>query len=69
MKNREVEISERKILVTIVEVVVCTSRVVKMKGHLLFCREFTAYLVLKIEFLLTVLLNFKREAALKDSAF
>ena len=49
--------------------VVCTSRVVKMKEHLPFCREFIAYLELKIEFLLTVLFNFKREAALKDSAF
>ena len=48
--------------------VVCTSKVVKMKEHLPFCKEFGKFL-LKIELLLTVLPNFEREAAFKDSAF
>ena len=47
-------------------VVVCTSRVVKMKEHLRFCGEFS---ILCIEFLLTMLSNIEREAVLKDSAF
>ena len=54
-------------MVDIIGVVVCTSRVVKMKEHLPFCRQFS--IVLKKELLLTVLSNFERESALKDSAF
>ena len=50
----------------IVGVVVRTSRVLKMKEHLL-CRS--AYFVLKTELLLTMLFNFERKVALKDSTF
>ena len=46
----------------IVAVVVCTSSVVEIKQLLPFCTE-------KIELLFIVLFNFKRGAALKDSAF
>ena len=48
--------------------VVCTSGVVKTKDHLTFV-ENSAYLVLKIELLFTMLFKFEREVALKDSAF
>ena len=43
---------------------VCTSRVVKMKKHLPFCRAFRK-LCNEIELLLTVLPNFERAVALK----
>ena len=55
-------------MVEIVEVAVCTIRVAKMKEHLLFIDN-SAYFVLEIELLLTVLCNFEREASNKDSAF
>ena len=48
--------------------VVCTSRVLKMKEHLPVHKD-SAYFVLKIELLLTLLSDFERKAALKDSAF
>ena len=49
----------------IVGVVASSSRVMNMKQHLV---GNSAYLVLKIELLLTVLSNFEREVALEDSA-
>ena len=52
----------------IVGVVVCTSRFVKMKKHLPFCREFRT-LYNEDRVVLTVLSNFEQEAALKNSAF
>ena len=48
--------------------VICTSRVAKIKEHLPFCKEFSI-LCIEDRLLLTVLYNFKREAALKDSTF
>ena len=52
----------------ILEVVVCTARVVKMRNTYYFI-ENSAYFVLEIELLMTVLSNFEREATLKGSAF
>ena len=52
-------------MLEIVEVVVCTIRVVKMMSTYYFIENF-AYFVLEIELFLTVLSNFDREAALKD---
>ena len=54
-------------MLEIVEVVVCTIRVVKMMSTNYFT-ENLAYFVLEREreLLLTVLSNFEREAALKD---
>ena len=46
--------------------VLCLSRVVKMKEHLPFCSELSILCI--EELLLTVLSNFEREAPLKDSA-
>ena len=46
----------------------CTIRVVKIKDTYYFI-ENSAYFVLEIELLLTVLSNFEREASNKDSAF
>ena len=45
--------------------VVCKSRVMKMKDHLPFCQEFTIFCI-EIEFLFTVL---KEKRLSKDSAF
>ena len=45
--------------------IVCTIRGVKMKEHLLFCRDLSI-LCIGIELLLTALSNFEREAALFD---
>ena len=52
----------------ILGVVVCAIRVVKMKEHLLFVKN-SGYFVFKIDLLITVLSNFERKAAIKDSAF
>ena len=49
----------------IVALVVCTSRVVKMKEYLPFWRDFK---ILKIELLLTMLSNFEIDTALQGSA-
>ena len=52
-------------MLEIVGVVVCTSRVMKMKSTYHFVKN-SEYFVLKIELLLTVLSNFERKAAIKD---
>ena len=52
----------------IVGVVVCASRVLKMKEHLLFRKEFNIFCI-KIELLLTVLPNFERKLAFKIQLF
>ena len=62
------KISCRKLFEEIVGVVVCTSRVVKMKEHLPFV-ENSAHFVLKIELLLIVFSSFEREEVLKNSTF
>ena len=49
--------------------VVYTSRVVKMKDITYHFVENSAYLIFNIELLFTILCNFGRDAALKDSAF
>ena len=49
----------------IVGVVVCTSKVVEMKEHLLFRKEFSIFCI-KIELLLSVLPNFERKTQLFD---
>ena len=49
----------------IVRIIVCTSRVVNTYHFV----KSSAYLVLKIELLLTKLSNFERKAGLKDLAF
>ena len=51
-------------MVEIVALVVLT----RMKQHVPFCRELSM-VCMRIEFLLTMLSNFEREAALKDSVF
>ena len=55
-------------LVETAEMVVCTSRFVKMKKYLPFCKEFSR-LYIDVELLLMMLPNFEREVTLKDSAF
>ena len=59
---------EERFMVEITSLVVCSSRVVKMKEHLPFCREFSI-LCIEDELLLTILSNFEREVALKDPVF
>ena len=49
-----------------VRVVACISRAAEIKEHFV---ENPAHFVLKIDFLLTVLSNFEKEAVLGDSAF
>ena len=63
----EKTVAEEGFLEEIVGVVVCTSRVVKMKEHPHL--ENSPYFVLKKELLLNVLSNFEREVPLRDSAF
>ena len=58
---------EEGFLVEIVGVVLCTSRVVKVKEHLHL--ENSPYFALKKKLFLTVLSKFEREASLKDSVF
>ena len=58
---------EEGFLVAIVDVIVCTSRVVKMKEHLHL--ENSPYSVLKKELFLTVMSNIEREALLKHLSF
>ena len=54
----------------IVALVVFTSRVVKIKETLTFCKRVQhTYFVLKIELLLNMLSKFEREEALKDLVF
>ena len=60
---------EEQFLVEIVALVVCTSRVVKMKEHLPFCREFSILCIEDRVVANFMLSNFEREEALKDSAF
>ena len=48
---------------------VYTNRIVKMKEHLPFCREFSILCIEDRELLLILLFNFEKEPALKDSAF
>lgn len=56
-------------LVVIVGVVLRTSIVVKNEGTLIHFLENLSCPLLKIELLLVVLFDFKREVALEDSAF
>ena len=56
-------------MVEVVGGVVCTSRVVKIRGSTYHFEENSTYVVLKIELLLTVLSNFEREVLLKDCLF
>ena len=56
---------EKRFLMETVGVVVCTSGVVKIREQVPFFREFS---ILFIEDILTMLLNFEGEAALKYSA-
>ena len=56
-------------MVEIVGLVLCTSRVVKIKKITYHFAENSGHFLLKIELLLTVLFIFEREAALKVSAF
>lgn len=56
-------------LVVIVGVVLRTSIVVKNEGTLVHFLENLSCPLLKIELLLIVLFDFKREVALEDSAF
>ena len=58
---------QKRFLVEIIALVVCSSRVVKVKEHHFV--ENPAYVLLKIELLLTMLSNFEREVDLKNSAF
>ena len=52
-------------MVEIVEMAVCSIRVVKMNEHLLFLKN-SAYFVLELELLLIVLSKFEKEASNQD---
>ena len=52
----------------LVGIVACTIRVVKMKEHLLLCREFRTFCI-EDRVAVDHVSNFEREAALKDSTF